>query len=334
MAGDGRILRGAARLLVVSLICAFAASCASTKDAPTPRKKRSKEYFSETEYGVKASPRLYYGRHVPKGGGRDVTGKPYKVKGKWYVPKEDKKYDKMGLASWYGSAFHGRQTANGEIYDQYHLSAAHPTFPLPSYARVTNLENGDSVIVRVNDRGPYHPGRIIDLSNKAAEMLEVQNKGTVKVRVQYVGRARMDGKDMPMLLASFTQKGDRMKRFNPGQIATGVMVASADKKFTVPRDTHEEDAVEFTPSATALQSTKAVTTSFDLMQDFVQLPELGPVPRERPSQLGENNILLSAYAADRIDTASEPFEYVLADGNKLDADSIRASVKKRQPRLF
>jgi rare lipoprotein A len=334
MAGDGRILRGAARLLVVSLICAFAASCASTKDAPTPRKKRSKEYFSETEYGVKASPRLYYGRHVPKGGGRDVTGKPYKVKGKWYVPKEDKKYDKMGLASWYGSAFHGRQTANGEIYDQYHLSAAHPTFPLPSYARVTNLENGDSVIVRVNDRGPYHPGRIIDLSNKAAEMLEVQNKGTVKVRVQYVGRARMDGKDMPMLLASFTQKGDRMKRFNPGQIATGVMVASADKKFTVPRDTHEEDAVEFTPSATALQSTKAVTTSFDLMQDFVQLPEIGPVPRERPSQLGENNILLSAYAADRIDTASEPFEYVLADGNKLDADSIRASVKKRQPGLF
>lgn len=334
MAGDGRILSGAARLLVVSLICAFAASCASTKDAPSPRKKRSKEYFSETEYGVKASPRLYYGRNVPKGGGRDITGKPYKVKGKWYVPKEDKRYDKTGLASWYGSAFHGRQTANGEIYDQYHLSAAHPTFPLPSYARVTNLENGDSVIVRVNDRGPYHPGRIIDLSNKAAEMLEVQNKGTVKVRVQYVGRARMDGKDMPMLLASFTHKGDRMKHFNPGQIATGVMVASADKKFTVPRDSQDEEAVEFTPSATALQSTKVVTTSFDLMQDFVQLPEVGPVPRERPSQLGENNILLSAYAADRIDTASEPFEYVLADGNKLDADSVRASVKKRQPGLF
>jgi rare lipoprotein A len=140
-----------------------------------------------------------------------------------------------------------------------------------------------------------------------------------------------------MLMASFTRKGDRLKRFNPGgEIATGVMVASADKKFTVPRDTHEEDAVEFTPSATALQSTKAaeVTTSFDLMQDFVQLPEIGPVPRERPSQLGENNLLLSAYAADRIDTASEPFEYVLADGNKLDADSIRASVKKRQPGLF
>lgn len=337
MAGDGRVWGRATRLLVVSLMCAVAASCASTKDAPTHRKKRSKEYFSETEYGVKASPRLYYGRNVPKGGGRDITGRSYKVKGKWYVPKEDKRYDKMGLASWYGSAFHGRQTANGEIYDQYHLSAAHPTFPLPSYARVTNLENGDSVIVRVNDRGPYHPGRIIDLSNKAAEMLEVQNKGTVKVRVQYVGRARMDGKDMPFLMASFTRKGDRMKRFNPGgEIATGVMVASADKKFVAPRDTHDEDAVEFTPTATALQSTKTseVTTSFDLMQDFVQLPEIGPVPRERPSQLGEGNILLSAYASDRIDTASEPFEYVLADGDKLNADVIRASVKKRQPGLF
>lgn len=336
MAGDGRIWTGATRLLVVSLVCAFAASCASTKDAPTNKKRRSKEYFSETEYGVKASPRVAYGRNVPKGGGRDLTGKPYKVKGKWYVPKEDKNYDRSGLASWYGSAFHGRLTANGEVYDQYHLSAAHPTFPLPSYARVTNLENGDSVIVRVNDRGPYHPGRIIDLSNKAAEMLEVQNKGTAKVRVQYVGRARMDGRDMPFLMASFTRKGDRMKRFNPGEIATGVMVASADEKFTVPRDTREEDAVEFTPSATALQATRTseVTTSFEMMQDFVRLPEIGPVPRERPSQLGENNILLSAYAADRTGTASGPFDHVLAGGNRLDADAIRASVKKRQPGLF
>lgn len=317
-------------------MCAVAASCSTTKEHTPRKKQRSKEYFSESEYGVKASPRVYYGRNVPKGGGRDQTGKPYQVKGKWYVPKEDKSYDKKGLASWYGSAFHGRLTANGEVYDQYHLSAAHPTFPLPSYARVTNLENGDSVIVRVNDRGPYHPGRIIDLSNKAAEMLEVQNKGTVKVRVQYVGRARMDGKDMPFLMASFTKKGERIKRYNPGgEIATGVMVASNDKKFT-PRDTHEEDAVEFNPSATALQSNKpsAVTTSFDLMQDFVQLPEIGPVPRERPSQLGEGNLLLSAYAESRIDTASEPFEYVLDGGKKLDADGIRNSVKKRQPGLF
>ena len=333
---DGRFWSGAARLLTVSLICALAASCASTKE-PAPRKKhRSKEYFSEREYGVKASPRVVYGRNVPKGGGRNITGKPYKVKGKWYVPKEDKSYDKTGLASWYGSAFHGRLTANGEVYDQYHLSAAHPTFPLPSYARVTNLENGDSVIVRVNDRGPYHPGRIIDLSNKAAEMLEVQNKGTVKVRVQYVGRARMDGKDMPFLMASFTRKGDRLKRFNPGgEIATGVMVASSEKRFSVPRDTHADDAVDFT-TTTALQSTRvpAVATSFESMLDYVQLPEIGPVPAERPSRLGADKVTLSAYAATRIDTASEPFEYVLADGDRLDADMIRKAAARRVPGLY
>jgi rare lipoprotein A len=338
MAGDGdrRFWAGAARLLAIGVMCAAAASCSSTKEA-TPKKKRSKEYFAESVYGVKASPRVAYGRNVPKGGGRDMTGKPYKVRGKWYVPEENKKYDKTGLASWYGSAFHGRLTANGEVYDQYHLSAAHPTFPLPSYARVTNLENGDSVIVRVNDRGPYHPGRIIDVSNKAAEMLEVQNKGTVKVRVQYLGRARMDGKDMPFLMASFSRKGDRLKRFNPGgEIATGVMVASNDKKFSTPSDTHDEDAVDYSATATALQSTRTptITTSFDLMQDYVQLPEIGPVPRDRPSQLGEDNISLAAYAAIRVDTASEPFEYVLATESKLDADTIRNSVKKRVPGLY
>lgn len=338
MAGDGdqRFWGRAARFFAVSLICAAAASCASTKETPAPKKKRSKEYFAESVYGVKASPRVAHGRNIPKGGGRDITGKPYRVKGKWYVPKEDKSYDKSGLASWYGSAFHGRLTANGEVYDQYHLSAAHPTFPLPSYARVTNLENGDSVIVRVNDRGPYHPGRIIDLSNKAAEMLEVQHKGTVKVRVQYIGRARMDGKDMPFLMASFSKKGDRLKRFNPGgEIATGVMVASNEKSFTAPKDTHDEDAVDFSSTATALQSTKVpISTSFDAMQDYVQLPDIGPVPAERPSRLGEDNISLSAYAAIRIDTASEPFEYVLGGGDRLDAEAIRSAARKRTPGLY
>eukprot|EP01035_Chromulina_nebulosa_P007096 gene7096-9563_t len=165
---EARWGRGA-KWLVLCLMAATVASCGTTHPRQPTYKRHGKEYFSEKEYGVKASPRLYYGRNIPKGGGRDLTGQPYKVKGKWYVPKEDKKYDKVGLASWYGSAFHGRVTANGEIYDQFALTAAHPTFPLPSYARVTNLDTGDSVIVRVNDRGPYHPGRIIDLSNKAAE---------------------------------------------------------------------------------------------------------------------------------------------------------------------
>ena len=146
-------------------------------------KKRSKEYFSESEYGVKASPRVSFKRsNLTRGGGRDQLGKPYKVRGKIYYPKEDKNYKKVGLASWYGDAFHGRLTANGEIYDMTHLTAAHPTMPLPSYARVTNTENGSSVIVRVNDRGPYSHNRLIDLSKRAAELLDYTHIGTARSR--------------------------------------------------------------------------------------------------------------------------------------------------------
>ena len=334
---DDHFWRTASKFLAFAVVCATVASCASTKDHVGVRKKRPKEYFAESEYGVKASPRVHYGRNVPKGGGRDITGQPYKVKGKWYVPKEDKRYDKMGLASWYGSAFHGRLTANGEIYDQYGLSAAHPTFPLPSYARVTNLETGDSVVVRVNDRGPYHPGRIIDLSDKAAEMLEVQNKGTAKVRVQYVGRARMDGKDMPFLMASYVRKGERLKRFNPGgEIATGVMVASNEKRVRIPKDTHADDGVDYSATATALQENpqSAVVASFDVMEQYAELPEFGPIPRERPMNYEPHNGALSAYAEMPAEASSTPFDNVLTASGKLDAESIRASVKRRTNTMF
>ena len=98
-------------------------------------------------------------------------GDPYQVAGRWYYPKLDPNYSRVGRASWYGAAFHGRLTANGEVYDMNALTAASPTMPLPSYARVTNLDNGSSVIVRVNDRGPFAKGRVIDLSARAAKML-------------------------------------------------------------------------------------------------------------------------------------------------------------------
>ena len=151
------------------------------------------------------------------------VGKPYRVRGKWYTPKEDPGYDKAGLASWYGPNFHGRLTANGEIYDQFHLSAAHPTFPLPSYARVTNKKNGNTVIVRVNDRGPFAHGRIIDLSNKAAELLDMKNEGVAAVRVEYVGRAPVEGDDTRYLMASYRPGGSSAPA--GGVIATGVMMA-------------------------------------------------------------------------------------------------------------
>lgn len=162
----------------------------------------TKTKFSSSKYGVAASPRLTSSSKVRKGGGRYQVGKPYKVAGKWYHPKEDTNYDKIGRASWYGPNFHGRLTANGEVYDQNHLSAAHPTLPLPSYVRVTNLDNGRSVVVRVNDRGPFAHGREIDLSSRTADVLDFKNQGTAKVRVQYVGRAPIQGDDTRFLMAS------------------------------------------------------------------------------------------------------------------------------------
>ena len=110
-------------------------------------------------------------------------GKPYTVAGVWYYPKVDYDYLETGIASWYGPGFNGEKTANGETYDQTELTAAHRTLPMPSMVRVSNLENGRSVVVRINDRGPFKNGRIIDLSKRAAELLEIIGKGTAKVRV-------------------------------------------------------------------------------------------------------------------------------------------------------
>ena len=171
------------------------------------RQQHAKEYFPESIYG-RASPRVIAdGEPVPKGGGQYLVGRPYMVAGKAYVPSE-RKYAATGLASWYGDAFHGRRTTNGEIYDKEGVSAAHPTMPLPSYARVTNLRNHRSLIVRVNDRGPYHGGRVMDLSAKAAEALDYKHIGTAKVKVEYVGRASVGGSDDRKLLATLRVDGE------------------------------------------------------------------------------------------------------------------------------
>ena len=128
------------------------------------------------------------GRRVAAGGIYKI-GKPYEIEGDWYYPQEDATYDNNGIASWYGSKFHGRRTANGEIFDMDLLTAAHPTLPMPVRAKVTNLENGRSVVVRINDRGPFAKDREIDMSRHAADVLGFKEKGTAQVRVQYLGRA-------------------------------------------------------------------------------------------------------------------------------------------------
>ncbi|MGI9417166.1 MAG: septal ring lytic transglycosylase RlpA family protein [Geminicoccaceae bacterium] len=128
------------------------------------------------------------GDHAPKATSVKV-GKPYQINGEWYYPRMVDRYREIGVASWYGVPFHGRQTANGEVYDMHGMTAAHPTLPLPSIARVTNLENGRTITVRINDRGPFAKKRIIDLSRRAAWELGFKDQGTAEVEVVYLGLA-------------------------------------------------------------------------------------------------------------------------------------------------
>jgi len=118
------------------------------------------------------------------GSGTYKVGQPYQIGGEWYYPKEDYSYDETGIASWYGADFHGQSTANGEMFNKNELTAAHKTLPLPTLARVTNLDNGRSIVVRINDRGPFSGARIIDVSQRAAQLLGFETTGTAKVRVQ------------------------------------------------------------------------------------------------------------------------------------------------------
>lgn len=130
-------------------------------------------------------------------GGVYKVGKPYQIDGNWYYPQEDPRYDETGIASWYGREFAGRRTANGEVFDPRIGTAAHKTLPMPSNVRVTNLENGRSMVVRVNDRGPFKASRIIDMSEHAAELLGFKAKGMARVRVQFVGIAELPNGGRP-----------------------------------------------------------------------------------------------------------------------------------------
>lgn len=139
---------------------------------------------AETELAVHNAKRLQLPSDAtPPQQGNYKVGRPYQIKNIWYYPRVDYDYDETGVASWYGPGFHGKRTANGEIYDQNAMTAAHRTLPMPTLVQVTNLENGRSIRVRINDRGPFAHGRIIDLSKRGAELLGFVRQGTAKVRV-------------------------------------------------------------------------------------------------------------------------------------------------------
>lgn len=176
------------------------------------------------------------------------VGKPYQVNGRWYYPKEDPDYSEVGVASWYGSQFHGRLTANGEIFDMNRLSAAHTTLPLPSMVEVTNLENGRSVLVRINDRGPFADNRIIDLSREAARRLGFEQQGLARVRVRYAGVA-------PLLAKAPVEPGRYPVEERPDRVARAAPV----REPAAPAPTVEPEEDQISELLTSMESAPALT---------------------------------------------------------------------------
>jgi len=269
----------------------------------------------DPKYGVAPSPKVVAdGQPIPKGGGRAMVGKPYTVAGRTYVPNETPRSTE-GLASWYGSNFHGRMTANGEVFDRDSIAAAHTTMPLPSYARVTNLQNGHSMIVRVNDRGPFHGNRVIDVSERAAAALGFRQAGTARVRVDYVGRASTNGSDDRILLASLRTDG------TPAALtgAAPTMIARAEPQTNAPRQaialrTYEPDGA-YGASVRPSQAAGSGALASNV-----------PLPPERPFDLG--TIPGAASPVARISSVAPGSRPVVASLYGTPADDARSGFQR------
>ncbi len=184
-----------------------------------------------------ASDRLNLGEYSQRSifsakGSSYKIGKPYKIRGQWYYPAEDYGYSEVGTASWYGEDFHAKYTANGEVYNMHTLTAAHRTLPLPSIVRVTNLENGRSLVLRVNDRGPFAKNRIIDISKRGAQLLGFQNKGTAKVRVEIMAEESKDLKQA-ILNKTETKLAQQLPEDNAGAVRSYTSQQSLKGKYFV-----------------------------------------------------------------------------------------------------
>ena len=165
------------------------------------------------------------------------VGNPYKINGKWYYPAIDYNYNEVGIASWYGPGFHGKKTANGEIFDQNKISAAHKTLPMPSIVKVTNLDNGKVLEnIRVNDRGPFAGNRIIDLSKKAAQELGFVNSGVAKVRVEIM-------ENESRIYASKNSKKNSVRKANKAKV-------EKVQRKVIPSEKDEQNSDEVSKNST------------------------------------------------------------------------------------
>ena len=250
-------------------------------------------------------------------------GKPYQIQGRWYYPQYDPDYDRTGIASWYGEPFHGRPTANGEVFDRRIVTAAHPTLPLPSLVRVTNLANRRELVIRVNDRGPFVGDRIIDLSQEAARQLGFERDGTTPVRVQFIDLADARGRP-PRPAAEYA----RMPVAEPdGRVPAPVPVASARAPALAARPAQPETVIDiaqcqgqfiqvgaFAEPARAqrlvaeLHALQVVPVSLVMpAQDHLARVRLGPIPDSETA----------GAALDRLKRFGYPEAFVVAPEGEL-----------------
>jgi rare lipoprotein A len=310
---------------VLIAVCAlFLAGC-SSHDKGAPSNNHGFKSAKLDPFAGTGSPYYKKGGRIPFGGGKYHVGKPYQIAGRTYTPHEQRGYTKVGLASWYGEAFHRRKTSNGEWFDMETMTAAHPTLPLPSYAKVTNLENGKQVIVRVNDRGPFVDTRVMDLSKRAADTLGYRNKGIAKVRVQLIGPAPLHDSNAHMMAmndamnngASMNQIASMAQGGGDVQVATRsprkkrvVEVPEQQVAFDEPAPTpaaymvrvavfHDRANANSAYQALAeygpTQIVKAVGANGPLYR-----VEIGPINSEQDAQVALNNALSSGYEEARI----------------------------------
>jgi rare lipoprotein A len=260
------------RIVAVVGACACLAACTTS-----PKKTAWVDPRLDFDEGAKQLADA--GTPAPKSARGYVIGKPYQIAGKWYEPKDEPGYDKTGVASWYGPSFHGRLTANGETFDRAAVTAAHPTLPLPSYVRVTNLQNDRSIVVRVNDRGPFSHKRLIDVSERTAELLDFKKRGMAQVRVEYVDRAKLGAGDEAFLLASYRGPAGSADR----------MTASVEQRDRMPvQIALAAPAVE----AVARTKPKPVSNEVAFVSNQTPAAEAGSAPTEAVEAL------TSPYSAD------------------------------------
>jgi rare lipoprotein A len=242
----------AIRAIAVAFSASFALAACSTMNLPDAPKTIGAPVKAKPHYKI---------------------GAPYKIDGQWYTPKVDERYEEVGVASWYGDDFHGKLTANGEVFDKRRLSAAHKTLPLPTLAEVENLDNGRRAIVRVNDRGPFVDDRVIDLSHGAADELGFTGRGLARVRVRYVGETDVMG-----LAALPGEKAPVRTAARAATLPTMAAAAATPDRLgaLIARETGQPEAV-FAPAEDFWVELVAVEDLTALESMNLDIPDVGPV---------------------------------------------------------